>query len=103
MAENPDLEAREAKYGQKMISVNVRFWTDALAEQQGKIIPKHAWVHGVVHLETNPSHGIQPSKPIPFNSLMELPLAIEELFIREGITLHPNPKMEKYLAGGRKS
>jgi len=50
MADTSDLEAREAKHGQKMISVNVRFWTDELTEQ-GKILPKHAWVHGVVHLE----------------------------------------------------
>lgn len=99
MADNADLEAREAKHGQKMISVNVRFWTDELAEQ-GKVIPKHGWVHGVVHLETNPSHGIQPSKPIPFNSLMEIPVAIEELFIREGVTLHPNSRMRRYLARG---
>jgi hypothetical protein len=54
VADHQDLEAREAKHGQKMISVNVRFWTDELTEQ-GKILPKHAWVHGVVHLETNPS------------------------------------------------
>ena len=94
-----DSGEREAKHGQKMISVNVRFWTDELASEEGKIIPKNAWVHGVVRLETNASHGIEPSRPIPFNSLMELPLAIEELLIREGIVLHPNSRMKRYLAG----
>ena len=34
-------EAREAKYGGKMIEVKIRFWTDGIAEA-GKIIPKHA-------------------------------------------------------------
>jgi hypothetical protein len=46
--DQPDTREREAKYGQKMISVNIRFWTDELASEEGKIVPKNAWVHGVV-------------------------------------------------------
>ena len=29
------VESREAKYGEKMIEVKVRFWTDKIAEGEG--------------------------------------------------------------------
>ena len=92
-----------AVHGNKMISISVSFWTDGIATEEDRIVPKHAWTSGVVKAVRNDSHGIRTSAdPIPFNTLMELPSAIEKLLIREGIVLHLNPKMRKYISQNTK-
>jgi len=91
------VESREAKYGEKMIEVKVRFWTDEIAEGEGQIKPKHAWTAGMVRMHRNKSHGIIPKDTRPFNSLMELPSVIEKVLIEHRIKLHPVYKMAKYI------
>src|SRR5690242_11074474 len=86
----------QARHGEKMIEVKVRFWTDDIADK-GEILPKHGWTSGVVRIEGNTTHGIKPSKPRPFNSLLDLPLAIERVLLDYGIVLHPSRKMSKYV------
>jgi len=86
----------EAKHGDKMIEVRVRFWTNDMAQEPGKVVAKHAWTSGVVGLERNDSHGIVPNQPTPFNSLLDLGAAIEEALIQHGIVLHPSRKMSRY-------
>ena len=83
-----DTEEREAKHGEKMISINVRLWTDEIASEKGKIRPKHAWAYGTIRLERNSSHGIESGKAIPFNSLRKLPETIEKVLTDAGIVLH---------------
>ena len=95
MAES--IESREAKLGERMIEVRVRFWTDEIAEGEGKIVPKHAWTSGVVRMGRNESHDIRPKNPRPFNSLMDLPRIIEMVLIEHGITLHRIGKTAKYI------
>ena len=87
---------RKPAPGEKMIQIKVRLMTNSIAAG-GKIRPKHAWTNGTIGIEQNPTHGIAPSHDIPFNSLLELPTRIEQLLIRESITLHPNRKMRKYI------
>ena len=89
--------AKEAKYGQKMIEVKVRFWTNQIAKEKDKVIPKHAWTAGVVRMERNDAHGLIPSKSAPFNSLLDLGLSIEKVLIAHGVILHPGRKMKKYI------
>ena len=89
-------DQREADYGERMIEIKVRFWTDNIAESKGKIRPKHAWSSGVVRVERNESHGIIPNGPVPFNSLMDLTSVIEKVLLAQGITLHPSLKMQRY-------
>jgi hypothetical protein len=91
-----DIQSREAKQGQKMIEVKLRFWTNDIAEE-GKVIPKHAWAAGVARIERNPSHGITPGKPEPFHSLLDIGAVIEKVLIKHGIVLHPSRKMQKYV------
>lgn len=93
-----DIAARDAKHGQKMIEVKVRFWTDDMSAETGKIIPKHAWASGVVRVERNEAHGVTPSAPIPFNSLLDLGVSIEKALVQHGIVLHPSRKMRKYFS-----
>ena len=57
------IESREAKHGSKMIEVKVRFWTNDLAEEKGRIRPKHAWGSGVVRIARNDSHGSSRCRP----------------------------------------
>jgi hypothetical protein len=90
-----------AGHGEKMIEVKVRFFTNALSGSKKRVRPRHGWIRGTVKLDTNAAHRIVGSKAIVFNSLMELPYAIEKLLIRDGITLHLCPRMDKYLSKTR--
>ncbi len=92
------LEAREAKHGQKMIEVKVRFWTDDVADEPGTILPGHAWTSGVVRISKNPAHGIVPRVSVPFNSLLEIGGALEEVLIKHGVKLHPGRRDKQYLS-----
>src|SRR5215470_3289448 len=91
--------ARDALQGERMIEVKVRFWTNDLAKGVGKILPRHAWSSGVVSIERNKSHGIEPLSPKPFHTLMDLSAVIEKVLIAQGITLHASRKMSKYTKG----
>lgn len=92
-------EQREAKHGERMIEIKVRFWTDSLASEAGKVIPKHAWTGGVVRIAPNKSHGIVPKNPKPFNSLLDVGAVIEKVLLEHGIVLHRSQRMRKYIAG----
>jgi len=96
MATENKLLTKEAEWGERMIEVKVRFWTNDLTDSAGKIIPKHAWASGVVRMEANKAHGIKPQNPVPFNSLMDLLYIIEKVLMKHGITLHSSDRMRKY-------
>lgn len=81
-------ESREALHGKKMIEVKVRFWTDNIAEDRGKIVPKHCWNSGVIRMSSNDAHGINASKPVPFNSLSEIMPKLEKVLKQNGIHIH---------------
>ena len=92
------LEAREAKHGQRMVGVKVRFWTDDIVLGKGKILPKHAWTSGVVRIERNEAHGILPDQnPVPFNSILEIGEAIAQVLIGYEIVLHPSRRDRKFI------
>lgn len=93
------LVALEAKHGEKMIEVKIRFWTNDLSGQSGKVLPKHAWAAGVVRMEANKSHGIVPLAPKPFHSLLDVGSVIEKVLVQHGVVLHRGPRMRKYMAG----
>lgn len=108
-AEDPDrqeppttteIEGVEAVYGEKMIELKVRFWTNDLAPE-GRVRAKEGWTRGVVRVTPNSSHGINTADAVtvPFNSLMELPGKIEQVLIESGIVLHPTGKVSKYIRG----
>jgi hypothetical protein len=90
--------ALEAKHGKKMIEVSLRFWTNDISEEPGKVIPKHAWTSGVVRIQGNESHGIVPGSPLPFHSLLDIGSVIEKVLLNHGVVLHPSTKMDKYCA-----
>jgi len=92
------IEEREAKHGEKMIEIKVRFWTDDLSSDVGKVIVKHAWTSGVVRIARNKSHGIEPGKPRIFNSLLDIGTAIEKTLKDHGIVLHISSGMNSYLS-----
>jgi hypothetical protein len=88
--------ARTVKTGQRMIEVKLYFWTNGIVKGKGRILPKHAWGSGVVRLDRNEAHGIEPHNPIPFHSPLELPAVIEKALIQHGVMLHPSRRMKKY-------
>lgn len=98
MATKKDTASQEAKHGEKMIEIKLRFWTDQIAPEPGNVIPKNAWSSGVVRIERNESHGIVPSKPLPFHSLLDVGAVIEKVLIEHGVVLHPSRKMKKYIS-----
>lgn len=85
-----------APHGEKMIEVKVRFWTDDIAVK-GEVSPKRGWTAGVVRMERNDAHSIKPGRPRPFNTLMEIPAAIEHVLMAHGVALQPSRKMRKYV------
>lgn len=89
---------RKAEHGQKMIGVKVRFFTNGIAAGESEVMPKRGWTRGVVRFERNDVHGLKDGDPSVFNSLMELPSAIEKLLIRGGVMLHAASPMKKYIA-----
>lgn len=98
MTKSTSVDELEARHGERMIEVRVRFWTDNIAEERGRVVPGHAWASGVVRIARNQAHGISPQKPIPFNSLLDLTAIIEKTLIRNGIRLHTSRKMRRYLS-----
>lgn len=91
-------EQVQAAYGEKMVELKLRFWTNDIAEGGGRILPKHAWSSGVVRVEANKSHGIVPGAPIPFQSLLDIGRAVEKCLIDQGIVLHASRRAQKYTA-----
>jgi hypothetical protein len=98
MAKQESPASLDAKQGEKMIEVKLRFWTNDIAAEEGKVVAKHAWTSGVGRMERNKSHGIEPGNPRPFHSLLDAAAAIEKVLIEHGVVLHPSPRMRKYLA-----
>ena len=90
-------KSNTAKHGEKMIEIKLRFWTNDIAEEKGNIVPKHAWTSGVVRIERNDSHEIQPSNPLPFHSLLDIGAVVEKVLIKHEIVLHPGRRDQKYL------
>ena len=88
----------DAVHGEKMIEVKLRFFTDKISSESGKIIPKHAWSHGVVRMERNSAHGIEPRNPRFFYSLLDTGAVMEKVLIEHGVVLHPSRKMRKYIS-----
>jgi hypothetical protein len=72
----------------KTISVTVYFFTDDLAEQDGDVIPGHAWAQGQVAVRANATHTIKSGHEVMFNRMADLPAAIEDALIAAGVTLH---------------
>jgi hypothetical protein len=96
----PDIEALEAKHGERMIEIKLRFWTNDIATEPGQIIAKNAWTAGVVRMERNNSHGITPLNPAPFHSLLDIGAVVEKVLIAHGVVLHPSKRMRKYVELG---
>ena len=88
--------SRQARLNEKMIELRVRFWTNDIAETVGEILPKHAWDSGVVHMQRNVSHEIEPQNPKPFHSLMDLTAVIEKVLVEHGVRLHSGRRSQKY-------
>ena len=66
---------KRGKYGEKMIKLAVRFWTNDLPKGTDK---KSAWMSGVIYLFKNESKGIRPDK-IRFENVKEE--LMDKLFI----------------------
>ena len=78
-----------------MIEIRIKLWTNDIGDK-GTIVPKNAWDSGVVVMECNKSHGIQPVSPKPFHSLLDLPATIEKVLIEHKIVLHGSTRSKKY-------
>lgn len=94
----PTTASIEAKHGQKMVEVRIRFWTNEISPEAGKVVPKHAWTRGVVRMAPNESHGIKSGRPKPFHSLLDVGSVIEKVLIQHHIVLHPSQRMRKYIS-----
>jgi hypothetical protein len=89
-----------APHGEKTVVVRVRFFTNDIAKEDGHIVPGHIWSGGRVEMEANEAHGIasDSSQNVPFQTLAEIPAAIEETLRRFGMRVHPAGTLKKILA-----
>lgn len=91
------MTTKKALPGERVIKLEVRFFTNALAKGNGQVRPKHAWTAGMVTVAANPSHGIRAAGGSPFQSLLQLPAVIEKVLCSRGIRLHTSGTMKKYM------
>jgi hypothetical protein len=91
----------QARHGEKMIEVRVRFFTNNLVRRPENISQKTARAKVVVTVEPNRLYDIVSTEPKSFNSLLDLGAVIEKVLIEHGIVLHPSQKMKKYMPGSR--
>ena len=82
--------------GERMIQVNVKFWTNNISKVKKGLLPKNAWSSGMVYVERNKTHGITPLKPVPFHTLTELGYVIEKALYKHGVTLHLPKRFKKH-------
>ena len=89
---------RKPQYGEKMLELAVRFWTNDISTRPGYIVKKECWDSGVVRVKKNRSHGIRvDGDPIPFNSLLDLAGKIEAALIAARIKLHLGDRSRKLI------
>jgi hypothetical protein len=81
----------------QMIALKVNFWTNNIAAGPQKIEPGHGWTSGTVRVEANTRHRIRSGKAVPFNSLLKLPAAIEQVLEQHRIKLHISERQSRYL------
>ncbi|MDQ2986331.1 MAG: hypothetical protein M3R13_06365 [Armatimonadota bacterium] len=93
------VQPREAKHGEKMIEVRIRFFTNDIAPEKGHVLPKQAWDNGMIMMDSNEAHGIKPGEPEPFNSILDLQNVIIKVLKDHKIQLRAGGKTKKLLNG----
>jgi hypothetical protein len=91
------------KKSNKTIEVRVHFWTNGIAAREGEIEPGQCWASGSVHVSTNEAHGLKDKHQAKFNSMAQLPAAIEKAMILAGITVYSSPLEAKIRKASRRS
>jgi hypothetical protein len=86
----------KAEHGEKMIRLTVYLSTNKIASGAGKIDQKKARAQGMVQIQANEAHGIAGGTAVPFNSMLEIGIAIEEVLIEAGVKLRPSAREKKY-------
>ncbi|NIQ04260.1 MAG: hypothetical protein GWO20_00570 [Candidatus Korarchaeota archaeon] len=76
--------AKEIERPNKMIKIELHFWTNNISSEEGKAVPKVCWDSGTIHLLENEGHGIERSD-LHFHHLSELVDKIEEAVRTQGI------------------
>jgi hypothetical protein len=83
---------------ERTIRLTVTFYTNRISKKSGYVVERAAWDTGTVVPHTNEAHRIAPRRPVAhFNSLAEIPLAIEKCLIAHGLKLKPGRRSRKYL------
>ncbi len=83
---------RKVRRPDKTIKVELDFWTNDIASDKSKVVPKVCWDFGMIHILENQGHGLKAKRNIPFYFLTELASKIEESFEGAGIKMlkhHP--------------
>lgn len=87
----------KAAKSEKMFEIRIRFWTACMDDDPEKVLPKHGWDSGMLHVTANDTHDLRSIEAVPFHSLMDLPRAIEKVILECG-TLHQSHRSRKYSA-----
>jgi hypothetical protein len=87
--------SKPAVQGEKMIEIRIRFFTNNIAQEKDRVIPKHCWDSGMISMEKNTLHEIHPATPKPFPSLSALQGDIEKVLTNHGIVMHHSRRSKK--------
>jgi hypothetical protein len=69
------------------------------AAVSGERHPPKSFSDGIVRIERDRLQGILHTKDVTFNSMLELPAAIEKALIGAEVKLHPSTRTRKYIVG----
>ena len=62
----------KAAKSEKMFEIRIRFWTACMDDDPEKVLPKHGWDSGMLHVTANDTHDLRSIEAVPFHSLARL-------------------------------
>jgi hypothetical protein len=87
--------------GEATIKFTVAFFTDGIAKRAGKVVRRVCWDKGSVYPQANERHQIKSTgNPKVFNSLAEIPTALQKTLIAHRIKVRPGSTSRKYIKLG---
>jgi len=91
--------AVKARPRERMICLELRFWTNGLVKRPGHVIPRHCKSAGMIHFQGNKTHGFRHGQPVPsgvpFHSISEISVAVEKLLVKGGVTVVPVSRQKR--------
>jgi len=85
--------------GEATIKFTAAFFTNGISSKAGRVVRRVCWDKGSVYPQGNERHQIKSTgNPKVFNSLAEIPAALQKSLIAHRIKIRPGSTSRKYLS-----